>query len=109
MKTNKTVLVLFAVVCLMTLCSSQSYAAAAWHVCTIQEVGPSGANEANPYCYITLSSLDWEDNIVCVLPLTRTKDYLATALTAIAAGKQVKAWMNPDAPTPTVNKLFVIN
>lgn len=111
MKTNKIILIVLAVFFLLSSFSMQAIAAASWFTCTIDQVGPYGLNEGVSGSYIYLTSTAdppaWDGSRRCIISPNRGKEYLATALAALANGKQVMVYINPANVTPTINGIYI--
>jgi hypothetical protein len=99
MKTRKAVLVLLTVFCLATFFSLQANAAGPY-ICTVDEVGPYDTIEGVSGSQIYLTDTNtaapgWAGSKKFLISPNRGKEFLATALTAVANGKQVKVYANP--------------
>lgn len=84
---------------------------AAWVICTVDQVGPNGTNEATSGSRVFLTAVDpadaWVGSKECKISPNRGKEFLATALTALSSGKQVKVSVNPALASPTVGAIYV--
>jgi hypothetical protein len=111
MKTRKAIFALLTVCCLMSSFPMATHAAQIWAICTIDQVGPYGINEgvsgSHIYLTDTANSPAWDGSKKFLISSQRGKEFLATALTAVANGKTVNASVNPDATVGTVGALII--
>jgi len=108
-KTKKVILVLLMFGCLGTF--SAVAAQADWVISTIDQVGPYGINETTSGSRIFLTAVNpadaWPGSKECKIGVSRGKEFLAAALTALASGKQVRVSLNPALASPTISAIYV--
>lgn len=107
MKKKMIVAVVLLVLILGSLSTSTVYAAKAWYTCTIVLVGGDGTsvelNLTDAGGAFSGKSFDTPADV------TSANRFLATALTALSAGKKIMVYVDPlDGTYPSISGMYII-
>jgi hypothetical protein len=94
MKRKKIALTALITFSVLTLFAFNSYAASGWYICTVNEAGPAGTKFTNIRLTDTADTPAFT-NLLFRAELTRAKEQLAVALTAMASNLKVKVYTDP--------------
>jgi hypothetical protein len=112
MKTQKTLLVIIAVLTLVAGVSAKSFAQPAEYTCTVQSAGPTTSSTtyqaAITLTWVSGSPVPAKKTVLFYAPVGYENQFLAVALTAMANGTEVKAKVDFTASGSTVNELFLL-
>jgi hypothetical protein len=108
MKKKMMFAVVLSMLILGSLSTSTVYAAKAWYTCTVVLVGGDGANVS-----VNLTddggAFSGKSFFFLTADATCANRYLATALTALSAGKKIMVYVDPlDGVYPSISGMYII-